>query len=121
MRPCLWKLALTGLLVVLEVLGQAQAPAGASRPAPGLEGRPAPALDTQERLGPRVPSLAELEGRVILLFFWAHWCVECKAESAIIARLVEKYRSQGLTLIAPTQLYGYVTAGRAAQRAQELS
>jgi thiol-disulfide isomerase/thioredoxin len=119
MRLRLWKLTFTAWLVAPVLFAQSQAPAGGSRAPAGLEGRPAPALDTGTRLGPRVPSIAELEGRVILLFFWAHWCAECKAQSPTLGRVVEKYRTQGLVLIAPTQEYGYVTEGRAAQPGQE--
>ena len=85
-----------------------------------LEGRPAPRLDTRVHLGPRVPALDELKGKVVLLFFWAHWCSECKAESPIVAGLLDKYRSLGLVLIAPTQRYGYVAEGRAAPPDKEL-
>src|SRR5262245_61380713 len=93
---------------------------GATVLASDLVGRPAPPLDTRGQLGPRVPSIAELQGRVVVLFFWAHWCTECKAESPILAHVVDKYRSQGLVLIAPTQLYGYITEGRSARPDQEL-
>jgi len=63
-------------------------------------------------IGPRVPSLDELNGKVVLLFFRAHWCAECRAESATIAKLVDRYRSQGLVIVAPTQRYGFVEGGR---------
>jgi thiol-disulfide isomerase/thioredoxin len=86
----------------------------------GLVGQPAPPLDTRAHLGPRPPSIAQLQGRVVALFFWAHWCSECKAMSPMLARVLEKYRSQGLVLIAPTQRYGYVTEGRAAPPDREL-
>ena len=76
-----------------------------------LEGQPAPALDAREYLGPPVPRLGQLEGNVVLLFFWAHWCPDCKAQSPIVARLLEKYRSEGLRVVAPTQRFGYIRAG----------
>jgi thiol-disulfide isomerase/thioredoxin len=85
-----------------------------------LEGRPAPRLETRLRVGPRVPSVDQLKGRVVLLFFWAHWCPECKAESPVVGRLLDKYRSQGLSIVAPTQRYGYVEAGRPAAPNREL-
>jgi len=86
-----------------------------------LVGQPAPPLEVAEVLGRPVPALAELKGRVVLLFFWAHWCPDCKAESPIVARLLEKYRGQGLTVVAPTQRYGYIVAGQPAGRDAELA
>jgi len=85
-----------------------------------LEGRPAPPLQAGVAIGPRVPSMKELDGKVVLLFFWAHWCVDCKAESSTIAALMDKYRAQGLALVAPTQRYGYVSEGRPAPPDKEL-
>jgi len=85
-----------------------------------LEGHPAPHLQSGVAIGARVPSMKELDGKVVLLFFWAHWCSDCKAESSTVAELLEKYRAQGLVLVAPTQRYGYVSEGRPASPDREL-
>lgn len=85
-----------------------------------LEGQPAPPLETAEYLDRPAPTFAQLNGKVVLLFFWAHWCPDCKIEGPIIAKLLEKYRAQGLEIVAPTQRYGYVTAGRSAPPDEEL-
>ncbi len=85
-----------------------------------LEGQPAIALDRAEHLGPVVPTFDQLKGKVVLLFFWAHWCPDCKAESPIIARLLDKYRSQGLAIVAPTQRFGYIVSGTPAPPDEEL-
>jgi thiol-disulfide isomerase/thioredoxin len=85
-----------------------------------LEGRPAPGVSSLLHLGPRLPNADQLKGKVVLLFFWAHWCVQCRADGPIVERLVSKYRGQGLTIVAPTQRYGYVEAGRPAAPAREL-
>lgn len=79
-----------------------------------LEGKPAPALEATHWLGARPPSLAALKGHPVLLFFWAHWCGDCKAEVPILARLMQDFGPRGLVLIAPTQLYGYTAEGDAA-------
>jgi thiol-disulfide isomerase/thioredoxin len=85
-----------------------------------LEGQPAPALDLTEYLGPAPPTLASLKGKVVLLFFWAHWCNDCKQQGPILASLADKYRSRGLVVFAPTQRFGYVAGGKDAPADEEL-
>jgi thiol-disulfide isomerase/thioredoxin len=85
-----------------------------------LEGKPAPPLVALQYLGPRPPPLSALRGRPVLLFFWAHWCSDCKHEEAIISRLQEEYGPKGLVLLGPTQRYGYAAYGEPASPAAEL-
>ena len=84
-----------------------------------LEGKPAPALETAVWFGPQPPSIASLRGKAVLLFFWAHWCPDCKATIPVIAGLMKKYGPQGLALIGPTRYYGYVANGADATPAVE--
>jgi cytochrome c biogenesis protein CcmG/thiol:disulfide interchange protein DsbE len=86
-----------------------------------LEGKPAPPLDLSaaQWLGAKPPSLAGLRGHPVLLFFWAHWCSDCKAEVGIIANLQRTFGPQGLVVVGPTRLYGYVAGGEDAPPAKE--
>ncbi len=86
-----------------------------------LAGRPAPPLNVTQYIGPKPVALSQLKGSPVLLFFWAHWCVDCKSEAPIIARLNSEFASKGLSVVAPTQLYGYAAQGADAQPKDELA
>ena len=85
-----------------------------------LEGKPAPALETKQFLGGSGPTLASLKGKPVILFFWAHWCGECKQQGPVLARLQEQHKDSGLVVLGPTQRYGYVAGGIDAPPAEEL-
>lgn len=84
-----------------------------------LEGKPAPVLQAQEFLGTRAPNISDLKGKPVVLFFWAHWCPDCKMEAPILANLLAAYGDQGLTILAPTQRYGWVQRGQKASIEEE--
>ncbi|HSS96619.1 MAG TPA: TlpA disulfide reductase family protein [Terriglobales bacterium] len=87
----------------------------------GMVGQPAPALSINQYLGVRPTALAQLKGSPVFLFFWAHWCPDCKGEAPILTQLRSEYASRGLKVIAPTQLYGYAAGGEDAKPQAELS
>jgi thiol-disulfide isomerase/thioredoxin len=86
-----------------------------------LEGQPAPTYDVTEYVGAKPPTLKELNGRPALLFFWAHWCPDCKAMAPVLAELQAAYKDKGLIVIAPTQRYGYVAKRAPADAKTEMA
>ncbi|MGD1079134.1 MAG: redoxin domain-containing protein [Candidatus Sulfotelmatobacter sp.] len=82
-----------------------------------FQGRIAPALKEDQFLGADLPSL---KGSPVLLFFWAHWCADCKAEAPIITQLRSEFAGRGLKVVGPTRFYGYTAQIEHASPSDEL-
>ncbi len=81
-----------------------------------LEGKPVPEIVATVGIGKTNPMpLSAHKGHPILIFMWAHWCGDCKAEVGIIEKLMAAYGPRGLVVVAPTQHYGYVAGGEDAK------
>ena len=60
---------------------------------------PAPGFTLQSLDGQQV-SLASLKGKVVMVNFWATWCVPCRQEMPHLQALYERYNSLGFELLA---------------------
>ncbi len=45
-------------------------------------------------------SLASLKGKVVLLDFWASWCMPCRAANKKLVKLYDKYKHQGFEIFS---------------------
>lgn len=83
-----------------------------------LEGQQAPPLEIDQWLGAKPVPLAALKGKPVVLFFWAHWCADCKSQGPVLARL--RKENPGLAVVMPTQRYGYGMGGADLSPAEEV-
>ena len=54
--------------------------------------------------------LADYKGKVVLLDFWATWCVPCKIEIPIFIDLYNRYKSQGFEVVSIVLLDRFANA-----------
>lgn len=47
----------------------------------------------------RTVTLTELRGQVVIINFWASWCVPCREEAAYLEETWRKYQDQGVVFI----------------------
>lgn len=100
-----------GSVVRLTLAGSAGAPPRevsvtlTARPDPAsyqrdtLVGKPAPDFTGETAAGPRIASLASLRGRVVLIDFWATWCMPCMQALPSVEAMHQRLAKKGLTVI----------------------
>lgn len=64
-----------------------------------LIGRPAPAAVLPELEGDGEVALTELRGRVVVINFWASWCVPCRDEHPVLVEAARSYRDRGVVVV----------------------
>ena len=65
----------------------------------GTVGKPAPAFTLPNLNGTGTVSLEQYKGQVVVLNFWASWCVPCKEENPALTDFWERYRGTNVVLL----------------------
>jgi thiol-disulfide isomerase/thioredoxin len=72
-----------------------------------LIGIKAPSIEGIEYIDMPKTSIGELNGKVIMLDFLAHWCAPCIESFPETNLLKQKYESKGLVIVGVTNYYGF--------------
>ena len=86
-----WTVRLLALATLAVISGAVGAATTAASGAPDFT---LPSID-----GPNL-RLQEQRGQVVMINFWATWCGPCRVEMPHLARLYDKYRGYGFTVLA---------------------
>jgi cytochrome c-type biogenesis protein len=89
---------LASMLPNLESLLKVKAPESGAAPAAGAKFQPAPEVEFQT-LDAQPFHLTSLRGRVVLLNFWATWCIPCRAEIPEFNAMQKDFQARGFTMV----------------------
>lgn len=92
------------IFVVVALLGLTVTLALAFRRDPhdiktGTIGKPAPAFTLQRLDGSGEVTLADFEGKVVVVNFFASWCLPCLQENPALVRVFERYRGSDVVIL----------------------
>ena len=86
------------LLFLLGTIAQAATPLSDLSVVPEVARQSAPDFNLENLRGGDT-GLIDYEGKVVLLNFWATWCMPCRAEMPGMEALWQKYREQGFVVV----------------------
>ena len=102
-RSLRWSTVLiwTGIIALLALFGWGLINANEGRP---TDGATAPNFEMQFFDGYQwkdleTASLEDMRGQVVILNFWASWCVECRVEADLLENTWRQYRDQGVVFL----------------------
>ncbi len=72
-----------------------------------LIGYESPAMSFDWSTDPKVTSLEDLRGSVVIVDFWATWCGPCRGSFPNVAELAARYEGFPVRIIGVTSLQGY--------------
>jgi cytochrome c biogenesis protein CcmG/thiol:disulfide interchange protein DsbE len=123
--PPAWLAARAGLLAFGLLVAALAPAASADEPAltsllktldfRGYTSRTAPPQFSGSTLDARQLSMTEHRGTVIVLNFWASWCLECRSEMPVLERLHREFSSRGLAIIGVNARENKEAVGRYAK------
>lgn len=87
-----------GALLVVGLLGFGMTRDPRSIPSP-LVANPAPDFHLAQLDAADSVTLSDLRGQVIIINFWASWCLACREEHPALVRAWQRYQQSGVTLI----------------------
>ena len=95
----MYKLIIFPLFFLLSGIAQASAPLADLFIAPEVDRHDAPGFEIENLAGGNT-GLADYKGKLVLLNFWATWCMPCRAEMPGMETIWQKYKDQGLVIAA---------------------
>lgn len=102
-RPAWWIAGWLVALAAVVAFGVVAVAAPQSRS--GRLDQVAPAFEVQRFIGTiqavpgRTVALEPLQGRPVVLNFWASWCDDCRHEGVLLERLWREYRERGVVFV----------------------